>query len=266
MSRCPHYGRVVVAAMALALAPLAGCQQLDRLAGKWSNPLAKSPRRHASSKVVQPPLKLNSEQKADVEMAMALALEQNGQTDRAIKIYNDLIRKDRGHADAHRRLAILYDKNGECQKAEEHYRAVLKEEPQNAEAYCNFGYSCYLQQRWTEAETNLRESLRLNPKSQRAHNNLGLVLARTECFDEANEEFRRAGCAPADAHANLAFALMFDDRWDEAQRQFEFALAADSSSKAASEGLRAIQSLAGPGRQAHRGAAGKFGVQKNGYF
>lgn len=266
MTRRPHYRRAVVAALVLALAPLAGCQQLDQLAGKWPNPFAKSPRRHAWSKVAQPPLKLNSAQKADVEMAMALALEQNGQTDRAIRIYSDLIRKDRRHADAHRRLAILYDQNGECQKAEEHYRAVLKEEPENAEAYCNFGYSCYLQQRWAEAETNLRESLRLNPKSQKAHNNLGLVLARTECFDESIEEFRRAGCAPADAHANLAFVLMFEDRWDEAQRQFEFALAADPSSKAAREGLHAIQSLAQADRETHLGAAGKFGVGQNGYL
>lgn len=231
--------------MALGIAQFAGCQQSGLSSGNWWNPLAGLSRHRPPFPSPTPPVKLTSAQKADVEMALARTLENKGYTDRAIKTYLEVIRKDSRRADAHHRLAVLYDKKGECAKAEEHYRATLKRDPNSSEAYCDFGYSCYLQQRWQEAETHFRKSLSLNPEMKRAHNNLGLLLARRGNSAAALQEFQRAGCAEAEARANLAFMMMFEDRWEEAQGQFELALAADPSSEVARKGLNSVRSLAG---------------------
>ena len=245
----PHPSGLCRAAAAVFIVLLVGCQQYGYPPVKLGNPFAGLSSKKRASKQPTLPAKLTSKQKANVEMAMARSLEEQGETDRAIQVYADVLRKDSRRADAHHRLAVLYDKKGECQKAEEHYQLALKRNPQNAQAYCDYGYSCYLQHRWREAELNLRKSIELAPGPKRAHNNLGLLLARTERPKEALTEFQKAGSPPAEAHTNLAFVLMFEERLEESRKQFELALAADPASKVAATGLDTLHSMvAGPGQ------------------
>lgn len=195
----------------------------------------------------QPPVedepRLTKRQVADVQLTMARALEQQGDSARAFEVYQEAARNNLGTADANWRMAVLYDRQGKVGQSEALYRKALKVEPQNAEMHCDFGYSLYLQKRWGEAEEHLRQALAIDFALHRAHNNLGLLLAQTERLDEAHTEFRQAGCQESDARANLAFVLTLNNHWDEAQRQYEAALAADPGSTTARAGLESLQGL-----------------------
>jgi len=239
----PHLRRVAAATAALVFL-LAGCQKPNNVLGNLWPPLAKSKRAARPPQEAEPSIELDLKQKADVEMAMGRSLEGKGQTDQAVKVYLDVIRKDGRRGDAYHRLAVLYDKKGEPEESARYYGEALKRTTDSAELYADFGYSCYLRKRWPEAEQNLRNALRLNGELAKARNNLGLLLARTGRPEEALTEFRRAGCSPSDAHANLAFAMVLEERWDEARREFELALDTDPSSQAAQEGLSALGAMA----------------------
>ncbi len=151
-------------------------------------------------------------------MAIARSLDNQGDTEPAIKAYLDVVNKDPRRADAYHRLAVLHDAKGDSESASNFYQIALKKDPKNAELHCDFGYSCYLQRNWSEAEPQLRRAIALNADCARAHTNLGLLLARTGREKEALVEFRKAGCDEAAARSNLGFALTLEERWPEAQR------------------------------------------------
>ena len=58
------------------------------------------------------------EQETDLRMSMARSFERQGQADQAIKIYRDIVDKDKSRADAYHRLAVLHDKKGDCKISE----------------------------------------------------------------------------------------------------------------------------------------------------
>jgi Tfp pilus assembly protein PilF len=219
------------------LASLTGCQTFNGMVASWNRPS------HAPSAVVQdePAGPLTNKQKADVQIAIARSLENQGDTTHAIKNYLEVVKKDPNRADAYHRLAVLHDAKGDSESARQFYQIALKKDPKNPELCCDFGYSCYLQKNWKEAEPQLRRALALNADCARAHTNLGLLLARTGREDEALVEFGKAGCDEAAARTNLGFALTLAERWPEAKQQFELALKVDPQSKMAKDGLAAIR-------------------------
>jgi tetratricopeptide (TPR) repeat protein len=222
--------------------PLSGCQTFNGMVAKIThknqNQMAYTPPPAVKDEPMRP---LTAEQKADVQMAIARSLENQGDTEPAIKAYLEVVKKDSRRADAYHRLAVLHDAKGDSESACSFYKIALKKDPKNAEIPCDFGYSYYLQRNWSEAEPQLRRAIALNSDCARAHTNLGLLLARTGREKEALMEFRKAGCDEAAARGNLGFALTLAEHWPEARRQFELALAADPNSTMAKDGLAAIR-------------------------
>lgn len=225
--------------LAIALAMLAGCQSFSGMVARITN--RNQPAYAPAVAKEEPTPPLTEKQKADVQMAIARSLENQGNTVQAIATYHEVVKKDPGRADAYHRLAVLHDLKGDSQSARKFYTIALKKAPNDAELHCDFGYSCYLERNWGEAESHLRRALAINPDCARAHTNLGLLLARTDHEREALVEFRKAGCDDAAAHNNVGFVLTLEERWAEAKRHFKLALAADPNSKMAKDGLAALR-------------------------
>ena len=188
--------------------------------------------------------RIGKPQTADVQIAIARALEERGDTEQAVRAYAHAVELDPTRGDACARLAVLHDKQGKFDESARWYERALKLRPNDQDIYADRGYSRYLQGQWDAAERDLREALRLKPDHLRAHNNLGLVLARAGRDDAALASFRRAGCGEAEARSNLAYAMTLSRRWDEAAEQYRLALAQDASCAAAQKGLRHLERLA----------------------
>jgi tetratricopeptide (TPR) repeat protein len=228
-----HYQAVLAG---MILASLSGCQLAAKLSNSNQMPTAQAP-----APKEEPVTQLTLKQKLDVQMAIARSLENDGETQQAIKAYLDIVEKDSQRVDAYHRLAILHDGKADHESARKFYELALKKNSKNAELHCDFGYSCYLQRKWSEAESHFRRAIALNENFARAHVNLGLMLARAHHESEALAEFYKAGLDKAAARNNIGFALTLEERWPEAKRQFELALAADPQSKMAKDGLAAIR-------------------------
>jgi Tfp pilus assembly protein PilF len=199
--------------------------------------------------------------KPDEKMTAAVMLEHEGKIDRAIAVYEEIVRKDSHRADVHHRLAQLYDINGEPDKALKHYQAALKRNPKDSDLLCDLGYHYYLIAQPAQAEKVLRQAIAQQPTLARAHNNLGLVLAQSGRHDEALTAFKSAGSDLATAHVNLAYALMWDEHWADAARQIDLALAADPSSKLAQKAQASMNKVA---TAVHRGQqAGAKSLPRN---
>jgi Tfp pilus assembly protein PilF len=229
--RLPISG-LTIAALA-AMNCLAGCQH--------SSPSVQAP---SLVQRDERPTKLNERQIADVQIAQAQALEQQGDQAGAARAYQEALKHDPKRADAYLRLAILVDQQGKFKESRELFQKALEGMPGNPEIYCDMGYSLYLQERWPEAEMNLRQAIRLAPENAKAHNNLGLVLAHLGRNDDALAEFRRAGCTEADGNINLAYVLTLDKHWSEARDRYKQALTLDASSTVARRGLKEIDFVA----------------------
>lgn len=242
MHACSTRYRLYLAVVLLA--SLSGCKSPGGQSG-FRLPWSKTTwNRETSAAATQPePEPLRPEQKADIQLAMAIAAERGGRTNDAKKIYLEVVKTLPGRSDVHHRLALLYDRKGDCRAAEPYYQQAIRLDPENAELYCDLGYSYYLQQRWEEADASLRRAIELAPDLSRARNNLGLLLGRTGRQEEALQEFAAAGCGRAEAYANLAYTLALADRPAEAQAEFRRALDADPKLKTARKGLASLDSL-----------------------
>jgi Flp pilus assembly protein TadD len=187
--------------------------------------------------------KLNSNQAAEVQLAMGRSLEKQGQLDEAMAAYREAARRDPKLSEAYVRQAVLLDRQGKCEEAGALYAKAIKLSPNDANPYCDRGYSLYLQKRWTEAERNLRRACQLDPNSERAHVNLGLVLVHNDRIEEALHEFQKGGCDECSAHLNVAFVQTADGHLEEAWRHCRSAVSASPTSKEAKSRLAELDTL-----------------------
>jgi Tfp pilus assembly protein PilF len=235
-----HDCRAVLAAMLVALA---GCRHATPSAPgglsftSWFNS-APSP-----AKPIPAP-EPNAKQKAEMEMELGRSLEREGKLNEALKVYEEVAKKDSRRIDAQERMAIVNDQLGNFKEADKIYATALKREPKNFDLLCDRGYSFYLQDRDAEAESMLRQALAIDPHMARAHNNLGLVLAHNGKSDEALKEFSRGGCRESDARVNLAYCLMAQRDFSSAQKQLQLAMAADPQSDSPGRGLAHLRWVA----------------------
>jgi Tfp pilus assembly protein PilF len=216
---------------------ITGCQHLEEGSVDQNHPAAPAVTQHNADNA---PSDITAEGKTSVRLALARLHEQNGQTERAIHVYGEVLNQSPKCVHAMWRLAVLHDLSDAFEKSEPHYLTALELDPDNANLHCDYGYSLYLQNRWTEAESQLRHSVRLRPDHGHARTNLGLVLARTGRSEEALGEFRKAGCTPSQAHANVAYSDCLRGELQRALEHYETALQFDPQSDTAKSGQREV--------------------------
>ncbi len=186
------------------------------------------------------------EQKADIQLALAIAAERQGRVNDAERMYREVLQVLPQRGDVHHRLALLYSRKGDFQSAYPYYLQALEYHPSDAQLHCDLGYHHYLLHQWAEAESRLRHAIALDPHLTRAHNNLGMVLSRTGREQEALAAFAHAGASQAEASANLALALSLENRLDEARVEFQRALEINPQLETARDGLASLDNLAIP--------------------
>ncbi len=162
--------------------------------------------------------------------------EREGNTDEAIRLYEQArtLHPDMEHLC--RPLAVLYDQSGDDARARAAYEQALQHQPSDPDLLNDFGVYHLQREDWAAAEAWFRRSLAVAPTHQRATNNLAMSLAMQNRLNESYEAFSRV-VGPAAAYSNLGVLLARQSRIDEAREHFQRALAIDPTVHPAEEFL-----------------------------
>ena len=90
------------------LALLGGCQGFSGMMASFK-PRTDMPSSSSIASEATPSQPITKEQKLEWQMAIARAAENDGNSEQAIQIYQDVIKKDNRRVEAYHRLAIVYD-------------------------------------------------------------------------------------------------------------------------------------------------------------
>ncbi len=133
-------------------------------------------------------LKINS-YAHEIHYNLALAEEQQGNIEDAIKQYEETLWLDPEHFQAHSNLGNLLAKQRRYEKAVGHFSEALRIEPESAEIHFNLANVLLDQKKNKEAIIHYEEALRLKPRSPSLHQFVGILLAREGKRKEAAGHF-----------------------------------------------------------------------------
>ena len=138
------------------------------------------------------------------------ALDEKGQSDEAIREFQEALRLKPGYAQAHNNLGVAIVRKGQINEGISQYHEALRLKPDYALAHSNLGIALVRKGQSDEGIGEFQEAIRLKPDYALAHYNLGIALVRKGQSDEAIKEFEKAiRLKPdfAEARNNLARAL-----------------------------------------------------------
>lgn len=151
-------------------------------------------------------------------------LNRQGKLDDAIIHFSEALKLKPNFDLAHNNLGAVLMKQGKIEEALLHFSEALKVNPQSVLAHYNWGNAMYDQRRFDEAITHFSEALRINPDDEKVHNNLAAALVKEGEADEAVSHYSEAiRLNPNDdkAHYNLA-DLLVEQGSDEAAKKHLF--------------------------------------------
>ncbi len=185
----------------------------------------------------------------DFELAEAYAA--NGQTEQAIRCYQEAVRRKPGFRPAWVGLGRILTKAGasNSQRALDAFRRALGLGPEDATILNDLGLVCLQQGRIAEAVQALQKAVAADPGDPQASNNLGSALQQTGDTAAAEQAYRNAIRTQPDfarAHLNLANLLATRGDFPQAEYHYQRALWLDPRSARAHQEYAA--SLAGAER------------------
>ena len=158
---------------------------------------------------------------------LGYVLQQNGQVDQAIALFQKALEINPGSAETHTNLGFARLQTGNVNEALTHFREALEIDPTYAKAHNNLGNALLQIGQPDEAVAHYRKALEADPQFAEAHNDLGTVLQQKGELDEAIVHFQKAlDINPkfAEARYNLGYAFQVKGRPEEAVAQYEKAL------------------------------------------
>jgi len=104
----------------------------------------------------------------------------SGKTDEASEILHEALKKKPAHPDTHYNLGLTHAARNELKDAEEHYLKAHEHFPEDSDpdVHNNLGITLARQGKLQEAVVHFREAVSINNDDSFAHNNLGITLAR----------------------------------------------------------------------------------------
>jgi tetratricopeptide (TPR) repeat protein len=138
---------------------------------------------------------------------LAVKNHQEGKTNIAQELYNQVLKIDPNHVDAHNNLGGIFKNLGETQKAKECFEKAIAINPNYAGAYHNLGVLLQNSGDVQKVKNCYEKAIEINPNYAKAHNNLGVIfkkLGETQKAKECYEKAIEINPNYANAHNNLA--------------------------------------------------------------
>ena len=194
--------------------------------------LAASRRGPARRPAIEPPAEILALRGRGVRAALAAGTElfERGRYDEAVAALEQAVAAEPGSADVQNALAAALEQAGDLERAQHHYEEAVSLEPTLAVARKNLGVLFGRLGRWDEAIGQLEEAVRLDPRQADTHQVLAAALVSAGRFDEALAHAREAiALAPdmAHAHFTLGVALEATGRTGDAVAAFQSAVSHD---------------------------------------
>jgi predicted CXXCH cytochrome family protein len=168
-----------------------------------------------------------SPQRAEYYLELAQALENNGQSAKALPVYQEAARRDVKFAAGLEKLGSALRRSGQYPEAAEILKQAIAATPEEALAWHELGLTYRALGRRPDAITAVSKAVELDPDLPEARNNLGILCVAEGEQARAETAFREAiRIRPdyADAHGNLANLLAGAGRFGDARDHFEIAL------------------------------------------
>lgn len=128
-----------------------------------------------------------------VQFALAAALEQSGQFDRAAEMFKSMIAREPENGVALNYLGYMYADSGiHLEESLELIGRALKEDPNNGAYLDSYGWALFRLGRLQEAEVEIRKALTVLQSDPTIHDHLGDILAALGRRDEAVTHWRKA--------------------------------------------------------------------------
>ena len=111
-------------------------------------------------------------------LAAAEKMQNSGQVEQAIFLYEKARRNDPGLKSVAHHLAVLYDAQGDSIRSLSEYKKAAESDPKNPGLLSDLGYYYYERGNLPEAERSLRNALTIDPNHAKALSNLGTGSCR----------------------------------------------------------------------------------------
>ena len=135
---------------------------------------------------------MNKNKSLTIEKAFNLAVKnhQEGKTDIAIELYNQVLEINPKHSATHYNLGGLFRGLKENEKAKSYFEKAIEIKPNLANAYYNLGEIFYELKENEKAKSCYEKAIKINPEHIDAHYNLGIALFVTQQYKNAAEHFK----------------------------------------------------------------------------
>jgi tetratricopeptide (TPR) repeat protein/SAM-dependent methyltransferase len=154
---------------------------------------------------------MNSAAASEQDLAKAVQWHQSGNLDRAIRLYEKVVRKQPQHAGALNLLGLASFQAGRAAPAAKYLDRALALNPELPDGHYNLGTVLHALGRYEDALDHHRQALAAKPGDADAMNSIGAVLKELGRYEEAIEHYRKAlALRPpsTDVLCNLASALL----------------------------------------------------------
>lgn len=125
-------------------------------------------------------------------------------------------------AEAHSLLGVAYGRKGLSDLARRSFEVALKLDRKNPQILNNLGYLLICDGEYKAAADRLKKAAKLAPNDGRVLNNLALAQSHLGKFDEAYQNFTRAG-GEITGRLNMANQLELAGRSEDAMKQYQAA-------------------------------------------
>jgi tetratricopeptide (TPR) repeat protein len=181
---------------------------------------------------------------AEAHSNWGAALAESGRPREAVERYQRALELKPDNPTTHVNLGNARRAIGQLQEALDHYQEALKIQPIYAEAYSSMGDTLQAMGRGLESVGYYQQSLRLRPNTATTHNSLGLALNAAGRHEEATWHCRQAlKLRPdfAEAYNNLGVIAVSTKQYSDALEHFEEAVRLKPDYTTARDNLRAVR-------------------------
>ena len=116
---------------------------------------------------------------------LAVKNHQEGRTDIAKDLYNQILKIDPNHSQTLNNIAVIFTNSKEFQKAKDLFEKIIELNPNNSDAYNNLGIIFLELKEFQKAKDFFEKTIELNPNKADTYKNLGIIFLELKEFQKA---------------------------------------------------------------------------------